>query len=69
MPHSYGLKRGKRELVAWSRVTKSLQRAHNYWVATSGLGGRVHATPAWGLWYDGAFRFSSDPKSRKGRDL
>jgi len=69
MPQSYGLKRGSKGLVAWSRVTKSLQRAHNYWVATSSLDGRVHATPVWGLWYDGAFHFSADPKSRKGRDL
>jgi nitroimidazol reductase NimA-like FMN-containing flavoprotein (pyridoxamine 5'-phosphate oxidase superfamily) len=69
MPDGYGLKRGNKGLVAWSKVTKRLQGARNYWVATSGLDGRVHATPVWGLWYEDAFYFSTEPKSRKGKNL
>jgi pyridoxine/pyridoxamine 5'-phosphate oxidase len=69
LPRGYGLARGKKGLVPWSKVTTSLRRAHNYWVATSGNDRRIHATPVWGLWDEGTFRFSTDPQSRKGKDL
>ena len=45
-----------------------LTRARNYWVATSRRG-RVHASPVWGLWLGDEFWFSTDPQSRKGRDM
>ncbi len=69
MPRSYGLKRGKKGMVSWSWASKSLASAHNYWVATSRRDGMVHAAPVWGLWLEGSFFFSTDPMSRKGRDL
>ncbi|MBI2912263.1 MAG: pyridoxamine 5'-phosphate oxidase family protein, partial [Chloroflexi bacterium] len=38
-------------------------------VATTRPDGRPHVTPVWGLWLDESFFFSSDPTSRKGRNL
>jgi general stress protein 26 len=69
MPESYGVKRAGKGMISWSRVTEQLAKARNYWIVTSRTGGRVHATPVWGLWLDGAFYFSTDPASRKGRDI
>lgn len=69
MPESYGIKRTAKGMISWSRVTKQLAKARNYWIVTSRPGGRVHAAPVWGLWLDGAFYFSTDPTSRKGRDI
>jgi PPOX class probable F420-dependent enzyme len=38
-------------------------------VTTTKPDGAPHAMPVWGLWVDGAFVFSTSPKSRKGRNL
>lgn len=71
MPRAYGLK-GEREgsgLLPWSWAEERLTRARNYWVVTASPEGVPHAAPVWGLWIDGAFYFSTDPHSRKGRNL
>lgn len=71
MPASYGIRdaREGRGLLAWGHVIARMQAARNYWVVTAGAEGRPHAAPVWGLWQDGAFYFSTDPESRKGRNL
>jgi general stress protein 26 len=69
MPKGYGLKQSSKGMVPWSAVEERLAKARNYWLVTSGQGGRPHATPVWGLWSDGFFWFSTDPASRKGRDI
>src|SRR4051812_9693775 len=56
-------------LLPWSFVDERRATAHNYWVVTSSAAGRPHAAPVWGLWLDGRFYFSTDPASRKGRNL
>jgi hypothetical protein len=56
-------------LLAWEWAAERLERAHNYWVATSSPDGRPHAAPVWGVWLDGAFHFSTARGSRKGRNL
>lgn len=56
-------------MISWSRVTKQLTKAHNYWIVTSRPGGRAHAAPVWGLWLNGAFYFSTDLTSGKGRNI
>ena len=43
--------------------------ARNYWVCTTRPDGRPHAMPVWGLWLAGGVAFSTDPASRKGRNL
>lgn len=66
----YGIDRSLVEgLLPWSFVTERMAGSRNYWVATTRPGGRPHVMPVWGLWLDDAFFFSTDPKSRKGRNL
>jgi hypothetical protein len=69
MPAAYGIEQGGDGLLPWSFVAERLAGARNYWVGTTRPDGRPHAAPVWGLWLDGAFYFSSDPASRKGRNL
>lgn len=56
-------------LLPWSFVTERMAGSRNYWVATTRPNGRPHVMPVWGLWLDEAFFFSTDPRSRKGRNL
>jgi len=53
----------------WSSIADKIDGSRNYWVCTTRADGRPHATPVWGLWHDGAFVFSTSPKSVKGRNL
>ena len=70
MPASYGIETGTTEgAVSWGGVTRRLTEARNYWLVTVRGDGRPHAAPVWGLWLDGAFYFSTDPGSQKGRNL
>lgn len=66
----YGIDPSKIEgLLPWSFVAERMAGSRNYWVATTRTDGRPHAMPVWGLWLDGVFYFSTDPKSVKGRNL
>jgi PPOX class probable F420-dependent enzyme len=69
MVGAYGLARGRRGLLPWDWARRRLIRAHNYWVSTTGPGGRPHAMPVWGLWLDESFCFSTARRSRKARNL
>lgn len=57
------------KFVPWSFAEERLQRSHNYWICSTRPDGRPHSAPVWGVWFDGAFYFSTDPESRKGRNL
>ena len=71
MPAGYGLApvSGQNDLIAWERVEEQLRTKRNYWVGSTRPDGRPHAMPVWGVWLDGALYFSTDPHSRKGRNL
>ena len=69
MPMSYGVKRDRKGMMSWSTVERQLIKARNYWLVTSKANGHAHAAPVWGLWFDNSFWFSTDPSSRKGRDI
>ena len=71
MPGTYGLQppEGGSGLMKWDRAREQLRQAHNYWVATTRPDGRPHVMPVWGLWFDDAFWFSTDRRSRKARNL
>ncbi len=56
-------------MLDWAGVQKRLEAARNYWIATTRPNGRPHVMPVWGLWWDDAFYFSTDPASQKGRNL
>jgi len=53
----------------WTRVERLIKNARNYWIGTSGPGGRPHSAPVWGVWVDGVFYFSTGAESRKGRNM
>ena len=65
----YGIVQSPEGMLGWPWAVERLEQARNYWVCTAGRDGRPHAAPVWGLWLAGAFWFSSDPMSRKGRNL
>lgn len=71
MPAGYGLLpvNEQNKLLAWKRVEEQLSAKRNYWIGSTRPDGRPHAMPVWGVWLDGAFYFSTDPQSRKGRNL
>ena len=71
MASGYGLAPlgGGNEQISWEAVEEKLRKARNYWVSSTRPDGRPHAMPVWGLWLAGAFFFSTDPQSRKGRNL
>lgn len=56
-------------LLPWSHVDREMERARNYWVATSGPDGRPHCMPVWGVWRDRTLVFSTSGRSRKARNL
>lgn len=57
------------KLLPWTFAETRLRRAHNYWVCSTRGDASPHAAPVWGLWLDAAFYFSTDPSSRKARNL
>jgi PPOX class probable F420-dependent enzyme len=67
-PAGYGISEAPTE-AAWADAVTRLDAARNYWVVTTRPDGRPHAMPVWGLWLDDAVVFSTDPDSRKGRNL
>jgi pyridoxine/pyridoxamine 5'-phosphate oxidase len=69
MPDGYGIKTDEAGLQDWSRFEERMAGSRNYWIATVGQDERPHVMPVWGLWLDGAVLFSTDPSSRKGRNL
>src|SRR5208282_1152208 len=58
-----------RGLLPWSWAEKRLSRGWNYWLATTRPDGRPHLMPVWGLWWEGAFWFSTGDKTVKARNL
>ena len=69
MPAGYGIHPGSEGMLPWSWVTERLEAARNYWIGTTRPDGRPHLAPVWGVWFEDAFSFGTDPTSRKGRNL
>ena len=70
MPAGYGLKPvSEVSLVPWEHIISRLQQARNYWISSVSPRDQAHAMPVWGLWDEGRFVFSTDPASRKARNL
>jgi hypothetical protein len=57
-PRMFGGYMGSAELP-WTWATERLNRARNYWIATTRSDGRPHSRPVWGIWLDNAFYFST----------
>src|SRR6185437_13395833 len=69
MPADYVPKDAKSKFLPWKWATERLERSHNYWICSTRPDGRPHAVPVWGVWVENAFYFSTDPKSRKAKNL
>lgn len=70
MPDAYGLDRRTVDgTLTWDDVSERLRAARNFWLATAHPPGVPHVAPLWGCWFDNALWFSTDPQSRKGRNL
>jgi PPOX class probable F420-dependent enzyme len=71
MPSGYGIQpvEDEKNLIPISHVEEQMRKSRNYWVCTTRPDGSPHVMPVWGVWLDGSFFFSTDPQSRKGRNL
>lgn len=56
-------------LKPWSWALERLEKSHNYWIATSRADGRPHLMLVWGVWWEGAFWFSTGPNTRKAKNI
>lgn len=65
----YGIPEDVEGLLPWEHVIERLTSARNYWVDTADRGGRVHATPIWGAYVDGALYVEGGPGTRRGRNI
>jgi hypothetical protein len=45
--------------LSWAWATEHLNRAQNYWIATTRPAGQPHSRPVWGIWLDQTFYFST----------
>jgi len=70
-PHmpGYGVPTTTKGLLPWRWAEQRLKKSHNYWISTVRPDGAPHTMVIWGLWFDGAFYFSTGAKSRKGKNL
>jgi|RhiMethySRZTD1v2_1073278.scaffolds.fasta_scaffold03446_3 general stress protein 26 len=59
----------KPKLLPWAFAEQRLKTAKNYWICTTRPDRRPHAAPVWGLWLERSFFFSTDPDSRKAKNL
>jgi PPOX class probable F420-dependent enzyme len=71
MPAGYGVPTDGSggELLPWSWAEEQLTQARNYWICTTRGDGRPHAVPVWGVWFEGAVWFGTNPSSTKGRNM
>ena len=69
MPAGYVPAGTKPKFLPWEWATERLERSHSYWVCSTYPDSRPHAAPVWGVWHEGAVIFSTDPSSRKAKNL
>jgi general stress protein 26 len=69
LPKDYGVPESAEGLLPWEHVTERLAAAKNYWVCTTRPDGRPHATPIWGVFFEGNIYFDGSPETRRGKNL
>jgi PPOX class probable F420-dependent enzyme len=69
MPKGYGITAEPGKKLTWDWAVGEIARSRSYWVTSTYDDGRPHAMPVWGVWVDDALHFSTDPNSRKGRNM
>ena len=65
----YGISDKQKGMFPWKWASDRLTRSRQYWIATTRPDGRPHVMIVWGLWFEGAFYFSTGRKSRKAQNL
>jgi hypothetical protein len=65
----YGLSESPEGLLPWTWARTRLEKAHNYYLATTRRTGAPHLMPVWGIWLADVFYFSTGTKSVKARNL
>ena len=65
----YGIRADAHGLLPWSWAVERLEKAHNYFVATTRPDGAPHVMPVWGVWLNDKFYFGTAPSTRKARNL
>jgi nitroimidazol reductase NimA-like FMN-containing flavoprotein (pyridoxamine 5'-phosphate oxidase superfamily) len=56
-------------VIPWPEARDRLAASDTYWFATVRPSGRPHVRPVLGAWVDGVWYTTSNPDSRKGRNL
>ena len=69
MPGYDGMHRADSKPISWPTALQRFNAARNYWLSTVRPDGRPHTMPVWGLWFEGAFYFSTSPASRKAQNI
>ena len=69
LPKDYGVPQSTEGLLPWEHVTERLAAAKNYWICTTRPDGRPHATPIWGVFFEGSIHFDGSPETRRGKNL
>lgn len=69
LPRDYGVPQSEEGLLPWAHVTERLAAAKNYWICTTRPDGRPHATPIWGVFFEGRIYFDGSPETRRGKNL
>jgi nitroimidazol reductase NimA-like FMN-containing flavoprotein (pyridoxamine 5'-phosphate oxidase superfamily) len=65
----YGVPQTSEGILPWQWALERFSRSHNYWLTTVRPEGAPHVMPVWGVWFEGAWYFSTSTTSRKGRNL
>jgi hypothetical protein len=66
---SYGVSSSPDGMLGWEWAADRLERAHNYWLATTEGSGAPLVRPVWALWMADRLCFSTGATSGKGRNI
>lgn len=59
----------KSQTIPWEEGLQRLSASDSYWFATVHPDGRPHVRPVLAVWHDGAMYSTTNPTTRKGRNL
>jgi nitroimidazol reductase NimA-like FMN-containing flavoprotein (pyridoxamine 5'-phosphate oxidase superfamily) len=67
----YGIQDAKsgKGLLSWRWAEERLEKGRTYFISTADASGKPHLMPVWGVWFCGAFFFSTGDRSRKAKNL
>lgn len=69
VPAGYRFPTSPKGMLDWSWARKRLTGSQNYVIVTVRPDGRPHAMGMHGLWFEDAYYFGTDPKTRKAKNL